>query len=70
MALSPVHENFRPAFSPDPTNCPWVSEDAPKIAVEKTGVMVVYSSRSPPVCLFVCLFLILPTFQLHFYDNS
>ena len=26
-ALSPVLENFRPAFSPDPTNCPWVSED-------------------------------------------
>ena len=27
-ALSPVHENFRPAFSPDPTDCPCVSEDA------------------------------------------
>ena len=27
-AVSPVLENFRPAFSPDPTNCPWVSEDA------------------------------------------
>ena len=26
-ALSPVLENFRPAFSPDQTNCPWVSED-------------------------------------------
>ena len=26
-ALSPVLENFRPAFSPDPTDCPWVSED-------------------------------------------
>ena len=25
---SPVLENFRPAFSPDPTDCPWVSEDA------------------------------------------
>ena len=23
------NENFRPAFSPDPTDCPWVSEDAP-----------------------------------------
>ena len=22
-----VVENFRPAFSPDPTECPWVSED-------------------------------------------
>ena len=23
-------EHFRPAFSPDPTDCPWVSEDAVK----------------------------------------
>ena len=22
-----VRENFRPAFSSDPTDCPWVSED-------------------------------------------
>ena len=26
--LPPVVENFRRAFSPDPTDCPWVSEDA------------------------------------------
>ena len=26
-ALSPVLENFRPAFSSNPTDCPWVSED-------------------------------------------
>ena len=26
-ALSPVLENFRRALSPDPTDCPWVSED-------------------------------------------
>ena len=26
------NENFRPAFSPDPTDCPWVSADAPKLA--------------------------------------
>ena len=26
-ALPPLLENFRPAFSPDPTDCPWVSED-------------------------------------------
>ena len=26
-ALPPVLENFRSAFSPDPTDCPWVSED-------------------------------------------
>ena len=27
-ALSPFLEKLRPAFSPDQTNCPWVSEDA------------------------------------------
>ena len=26
-ALPPVFENFRRAFSPGPTDCPWVSED-------------------------------------------
>ena len=26
-ALSPVLQNFRPVLSPDPTDCPWVSED-------------------------------------------
>ena len=26
-ALPPVLENFRRAFSPRPTDCPWVSED-------------------------------------------
>ena len=26
-ALSPVLENFHRAFSPDATDCPWVSED-------------------------------------------
>ena len=26
-ALSPVLQNFRRALSPDPTDCPWVSED-------------------------------------------
>ena len=26
-ALSPVMKTFRAAFSPDPTDCPWVSED-------------------------------------------
>ena len=24
--------NFRPAFSPDPTNCPWVSEDGEAVS--------------------------------------
>ena len=43
-ALSPVLENFkfRPAFSPDPTDCPWVSEDGitngPVIIYVKGGV--------------------------------
>ena len=26
-AFPPILKNFRPAFSPDPTDCPWVSED-------------------------------------------
>ena len=29
--LSPVLENFRPALSPGPTDCPWVSEDWPRL---------------------------------------
>ena len=29
----PLLENFRPALSPDPTDCPWVSEDAFYLAV-------------------------------------
>ena len=33
-ALSPVLENFRRALSPDPTDCPWVSEDALTRALE------------------------------------
>ena len=39
-ALSPVLENFRRAYSLDPTDCPWVSEDgefnADKISAECT----------------------------------
>ena len=38
-ALSPVLENFRPAFSPDPSNCPWVSEDA-LIGAHQHGIAV------------------------------
>ena len=33
-ALPPVLENFRRAFSPGPTDCPWVSEDAEKYKPE------------------------------------
>ena len=30
-APSPVLDNSRRAFSPDPTDCPWVSEDGPTL---------------------------------------
>ena len=44
-ALSPLLENFRPAFPPDLTDCPWVSEDdtptvftmKPKINLKNIG---------------------------------
>ena len=38
-ALSPVLENFCRAFSLDPTDCPWVSEDVvkPSILIWRTG---------------------------------
>ena len=32
-ALPPLLENFRRAFSPDPTDCPWVSEDGSGLAM-------------------------------------
>ena len=32
QALLPVLENFRHAFSPGPTDCPWASEDVPCFA--------------------------------------
>ena len=35
VALLPVLENFRPAFSPNPTDCPCVSEDANRQTREK-----------------------------------
>ena len=31
-----VFENFRPAFSPDPTDCPWVSEDGVNVTRDLT----------------------------------
>ena len=34
-ALPPVLENFRRAFSPGPTDCPWVSEDDISLANKK-----------------------------------
>ena len=35
-ALSPVLENVRPAFSPDPTDCPWVSKDG--VCTKEKGI--------------------------------
>ena len=40
-ALPPLLENFRRAFSPEPTDCPWVSEDEARQAVIET-IAVVY----------------------------
>ena len=37
----PVLENFGRAFSPDPTDCPWVSEDACAIKERKKRKRVV-----------------------------
>ena len=36
-AFPPVLENFRRTFSPDPTDCPWVSEDGPLYAYVQTS---------------------------------
>ena len=36
-ALPPVLENFRRAFSPRSTDCPWVSEDGSQVTKNKTG---------------------------------
>ena len=44
-ALSPVLENFRPAFSPDPTDCPWVSEEGSRLATIQGDRTLVSSSR-------------------------
>ena len=36
--LPPLLENFRPAFSPNPTGCPWVSEDG--VSCEQNAFLV------------------------------
>ena len=43
--LSPVLENFRPALSPDRTNCPWVSKDDPTPARRVTPPRNVYMAK-------------------------
>ena len=35
LVSPPLLENFRRSFSPDPTNCPWVSEDGRKEITKK-----------------------------------
>ena len=47
-ALSPVLENFRRAYSLDPTGCPWVSEDAAN-AIEIDFLKVLRFSFPVPV---------------------
>ena len=61
-ALSPVLENFRRAFSLDPTDCPWVSEDDSYVTRMLLVCTRMYSyvfvcHRCVPVCsrrLLVC----------------
>ena len=43
-ALPPLLGNFRRALSPDPTDCPWVSEDGPDRPKSKSGDI---SKQSP-----------------------
>ena len=45
-ALSPVLENFRRALSPDPTDCPWVSEDGFIMTIECKWAQVLSTLRS------------------------
>ena len=42
-SLPPVLENFRRAFSPGSTDCPWVSEDVQ--TVERFRILVAWVSR-------------------------
>ena len=39
-ALPPVLENFRRAFSPGSTDCPWVSEDGVEIVVRSLASLI------------------------------
>ena len=46
--LLPVLENFRPAFSPNPTDCPWVSEDVDNIL---SKMMTVVKTSNVQFCM-------------------
>ena len=46
-ALPPVLENFRRAFSPGPTDCPWVSEDAETYKHEDSIFMTIIRKEMP-----------------------
>ena len=45
----PVLENFRPIFSPDPTDCPWVSEDELNSKVNNINVKPVLVIRAKAI---------------------
>ena len=56
-AFRPVLENFRRAFSPGPTDCPWVSEDANHLVKVtshyRNAICITFSSyslSSTPAC--------------------
>ena len=45
-ALPPVLENFRRAFSPGPTDCPWVSEDGEWLSKAEVEYILEYIEDS------------------------
>ena len=45
-ALLPALKNLRPAFSPDPTDCLWVSEDGLILAPTQNGSSKLESKKS------------------------
>ena len=47
-ALPPVLENFRRAFSPGPTDCPWVSED---VLADGSNQMVPNAKKTKPLLI-------------------
>ena len=56
-ALSPVLENIRPSFSPDPTDCPWVSEDGITFTSNVKRKFVPRDHVSPLLVAYCSLFL-------------
>ena len=45
--LPPLLENFCPAFSPEPTDSPWVSEDVSNLSGRKTEPSFLFGSPVP-----------------------